>query len=268
MVNYQTAVQNVNTIKFGSAKIEIGATLGTLVNIGVATSIQFEEKFTPIILKPDNAPELQVGVREHYATVKFEMWEIDLTNLNLIRGGIDTLGSSAGTPVAITDEAHTLSDTNFVRLNHKNGAGTEVASITVTDATGNAAVRNTDYVMAVDSAGYTCIARVAASTVISDNEGVLVDYTYTPNASETLTTGGKNTISPRIVRLTNTNAAGKLFRITVYAAKNQGGITLKLPSDDSEDVAQPEIELKGVLDTSRTAGDQLFEIYDEQGPAT
>ncbi len=264
MVNYQSAVQNINAIKFGSAKIEVGETVGTLVNLGVATGIEFEETFTPIILRPDNAPEIQVGVREHYATVRFELWEIVLSNLNLIRGGIDTYSTTAATPVSVTDEAHTLNGTDFVRLDYKSGDGSEVTSITVTDASSNAAVRNTDYVIAVDPDGWTCIARIAASSVITDGEGVLVDYTYTPLASNTLTSGGKNTINPRVVRLTNTNAAGKVFRVTVYAAKNQNGITLTLPADDSEDVVQPQIELRGVVDTSRTAGDQLFEIYNEQ----
>jgi hypothetical protein len=264
MVNYQSAVQNINAIKFGSAKIEVGETVGTLVNLGVATGIEFEETFTPIILRPDNAPEIQVGVREHYATVRFELWEIVLSNLNLIRGGIDTYSTTAASPVSVTDEAHTLNGTDFVRLDYKSGDGSEVTSITVTDASSNAAVRNTDYVIAVDPDGWTCIARIAASSVITDGEGVLVDYTYTPLASNTLTSGGKNTINPRVVRLTNTNAAGKVFRVTVYAAKNQNGITLTLPADDSEDVVQPQIELRGVVDTSRTAGDQLFEIYNEQ----
>ncbi len=264
MVNYQSTVQNVNAIKFGSAAIEVGETVGTLINIGAATGIEFEETFTPIILKPDNAPEVQVGVREHYATVRFDLWEIDLSNLYMMRGGIDTYDTTAASPVSVTDEAHTLDGTEFVRLNYKNGDGSEVTSITVTDASTNAAVRNTDYVLAVDPSGYTCIARVAASSVIADGEGVLVDYTYTPLASNTLSSGGKNTISPRVVRLTNTNALGKIFRITIYAAKNQNGINLTLPADDSEDVVKPPIELKGIVDPTRTAGDQLFEIYNEQ----
>ncbi len=264
MVNYQTGVQKINAIKFGSAKVEVGATIGALVNLGVATDIEFEEEFTPIILKPDNAPEIQVGVKEHYASVRFNMWEFDLSNVNLIRGGIDTYTPIAGTPVSVTDEAHTLNGTTLERLDYKNGSGAVVSSIVVTDASANPAVLNTDYIIAVDAAGYTCIARISTSSVISDGEGVLVDYSYTPSASETLTSGGLNTINPRVVRLTNTNAAGKVFRVTVYAAKNQNGITLTLPADDSDDVVEPEIELKGTVDTTRTAGDQLFEIYNEQ----
>jgi hypothetical protein len=265
MTTYQTSAQHSETIRFGSAKIEVGETEESLVNLGLATGVKFTEEYTPVALKPDNAPEIVVGVKDHSATVEFEMWEVNLTNLNLIRGGIDTLDSVEGSPTSVSAETHTLTDTNFVRLAHKNGDGSEVASIVVTDAADTAAVRNTDYVVAVDEEGYTCIARVADSTVIEDGEGIKVSYSYTPYAATTLSTGGKNTVSARVVRLTNTNAAGKKFEITVYAAKNQGGIELALPADDGDEPLKPTITLKGICDTTRAAGDQLFKIVDEQG---
>ena len=265
MVNYQTNVQKPSTIRFGSAKIEVGEDVDSLTNLGVATGIEFTEEFEAVVFKPDNAPEIQGPVKDHTATAKFELWEVDLENLALIRGGMDLIDTVSGDPVSVVNEAHTLTGTGLVRLDHKMGDGSEVGSIVVTDASSNAAVRNTDYVIAVDSSGFTCIGRVAASTVITSGEGVLVDYSYTPNASVKLSSGGLNTINPRVVRLTNTNAAGKEFRITVYAAKNQGGIELALPADDGDEPLKPNIELKGIIDPTRTAGDQLFEIYDEQG---
>lgn len=265
MVTYQTAAQNSASIRFGSAKVEVGATVGSLVNLGLATGIEFTEESEQIVLKPDNAPEIVVGVKNHTATVKFEMWELDLANLNLIRGGIDTYAATDTTPVAVTAEAHTLTGVAGVRLNYKNGDNSIVTISAATDTAGTTAVANTDYVAYVDSAGYTCVARVAASTVITSGDGIKVTYTYTPLSAKTLSTGGLNTIAARVVRLTNTNGAGKVFRITVYAAKNSGGINLQLPADDADDPLKPTIELRGVVDTTRTAGDQLFEIYDEQG---
>jgi hypothetical protein len=125
-------------------------------------------------------------------------------------------------------------------------------------------VRNTDYIVGVDPAGNTLIGRVSASTVITTGEQVKVSYKYTPNTAIKLSTGGLNTVTPRVVRLTNTNSAGKKFQITVFAAKNQGGIELKLPSDDSEEPLKPTIELKGAVDPTRSTGEQLFEILDEQ----
>lgn len=265
MTTYQTSTQHSETIRFGSAKIEVGETEESLVNLGLATGVKFTEEYTPVVLKPDNAPEIVVGVKDHSATVEFEMWEVNLKNLNLIRGGIDTLGSVEGLETSVSEETHTLTGTNFVRLAHKNGDGSEVDSIVVTDSLGNAATRNTAYVVAVDEEGYTCIARVADSDVIKDGDEIKVSYSYTPYDATTLSTGGKNTVAARVVRLTNKNSAGKKFEITVYAAKNQGGIELALPADDGDEPLKPTITLKGICDTTRAAGDQLFKIVDEQG---
>jgi hypothetical protein len=262
---YQTAAQHSSTIRFGSAKIEVGPDTGTLTNLGIAANIEFLEEFKPIELLPDNAPPVTVGYVNHFATVKFEMWEVNLSNLSLIRGGMDTLTTVAGSATPVTDELHIATGVNNFRLNNRNGDKSIVTSIVVKDSSNATAAINTDYNVSVDSDGFTCIARVSASTVITTGEQVKVSYSYTPNASTKLTSGGKNTVTTNVVRLTNTNSAGKVFRLTVYSAKNQNGIDLKLPSDDDNKSANPQITLKGIFDTTRTAGDQLFEIYDEQG---
>jgi len=262
---YQTSAQNSNTIRFGSAKIEVGSSIGSLINLGLAEGIEFKEAFKPRIVKPDNGPEIQRGVTEHTATVKFDLWEANLTNLNLIRGGMDTLSSVAATPVTITDELHTLTGVNSERLNFKNGSTGIVSTVSVKDSSNGSAVLNVDYVLSVDPDGYTCITRISDSTVITSGEIAKVTYTYTPYASVSLSTGGLDTLNPRIVRLTNKDANNKIFQLTVYAAKNASGIELKLPSDDDDKVLVVPIELEGTIDITRTAGDQLFKIYDEQG---
>jgi hypothetical protein len=261
---FQTSIQNATALKFGSAKVEAGADVGSLIDIGVSDGLEFSESFTPLVIKPGNAQEIRVGNIQHFATVKFELWEFKLSNVMMLRGGMDTAGSVAGSSTPVVDELHVLTGVTAVRLNHKNGDNSVVTSISVKDSADGAAVQNTDYVISVDSAGWPCIARVAASTVITTGEQVKVSYTYVPYAAAKMTTGGLITVSPKVVRLTNTNAAGKVFRITIYSATNQKGIELKFPADESADNMKPVFELKGVTDVTRTAGDQLFEIYDEQ----
>jgi len=265
MTTYQTTVQDSNQIRFGSAKVEVGATVGSLVNLGAAQGVKFEEKFDVVYLAPDNAPKSQIAVRNHEASVTFSIMEVNLANLNTLRGGMDTYAAVAGDSTAVTGETHTLTGTTGVRLDHKNGAGTVVTGVTVTDASDNAAVQNTDYVLYVDSEGWTCIARVSASAVISTGEGIKINYTYTPSASRSLSSGGLNTITPKVVRLTNTDSAGKKFEITVYSATTEGGIKLEFPADDGDEPMMPEITLIGVCDPTLTAGAQLFTIVDEQG---
>lgn len=265
MTNYQTTVQDEDTIRFGSAKIEIGTSSADLQDFGLVTGVQFTEEYTPIELKPDNAVKMLKGIKDHVCKLSFEMWELNLTKLALLRGGIDSTGSTAASPVSVTNEAHTLDDTDIAWLSYANGDGSEVGSIVVTDADSNAAVRNTDYVIVVGPDGRTGIARVAGSTVITDGDGALVSYSYTPLANKTMSTGGLNTIADRYVRVTNVNASGQKFQIDIYKAKVTGGLDFSYPADDGDDPLKPKIEMEGVYDTTRTAGDQLFKITDEQG---
>ena len=265
MPTYQTEAQNLAAVRFGSAKIEIGTSSEYLKDLGMVTSVQFTEAFTPVKLKPDNAVEYYKAIKEHTCKLSFEMWELDLTNVALLRGGLDTLDTNDASTISIEDEAHVLNGTDIVWLNHANGDGTEVESIVVTDAAGNAAARNTDYVIVVGSNGRTGIARVADSDVILDDKGVLVDYAYTPLANKTMSTGGLNTIDDLYIRVTNINSARKKFQIDIYKAKITGGLDFSYPADDGDDPLKPKIEVEGTYDTTRAEGDQLFMITDEQG---
>lgn len=264
MVN-QTTVQNEGAIRFGSGKLEVGTSIATLVNIGAIDNAEFSEDYDMVEVKADNVGRIKVGVKDQTATIECDMLESDLSKLNTIRGGLDTYTPVAASPVAITNEEHVLTGTTAARLTYKEGDDTEVASIVVTDASDNAAVRNTDYVIAVDSAGYTTIARVSGSTVITDGDTAKVDYSYTPNTSVKLTSGGKYTISDRVVRITNTNDSSEDFRITLYKATIEKGLAFKYPADNSQEVMKVHLTMTGIPDTTRTAGDQLYEIIDEQG---
>ncbi|MDD4521684.1 MAG: hypothetical protein PHW84_01865 [Methanosarcina sp.] len=264
-MTYQTTPQNLASVRLGSAKIEVGTSSADLQDLGLVTKLEFKEKFKQVELKPDNSVSIIKGVMEHVCDISFEMWELDLTKLALLRGGMDSIGSQSSSPVSITDEPHKLLGTNIAWLDHSNGSGTEVSSIVVTDASSNAAVRNTDYVIVVGTDGRTGIARVSGSSVISDGEGVLVDYTYTPYANKTMGSGGLNTLDGRYIRLTNINSAGKKFQIDVYKARVTGGLDMSYPADDDDKALTSKIEMEGIYDTTRTVGDMLYKITDEQG---
>lgn len=259
----QTTVQQASKIGFGSAKFEVGATVGTLVDYGAMKNISFKESWTEVRVMSENAGEIKTGIRDHKAIIEGDMLETYLTNLNAFRGGIDTLTPIAAAPVAVVNELQTLTNTTVVDLNYSNASGAEVTAITVTTAAGGATVRNTDYVISVDANGKSGIARIAGG-LFGSGDVAKISYTYTPNTSATLTSGGKYVIAAKVVRLTNTDEAGKKFRITVYAAKNKEGIEIKFPSDESLEPQSMKISMEGNLDYTRTAGDQLFEIFDER----
>lgn len=339
----QTTVQVENAIRFGSAKFEMGADTGSLVDVGALRNAVWEYRFDKTTVKSDNAGTIREAVRNEECGITADLMEVNLERLASFYSGVLTHATVAAAPVAVTDEEVTLTGTTEGILAYRNGAGTEVASIVVTDGTGTTTyVRDCDYVVNVNANGYTTIARAyptviegssvliacaspantytlsagswdvqpavgdhiyvagftetannglktvtaVTSTVITVSESltteaegdtititrggivsgdtVEVDYSYTPLASRTLKGGGLTTFTARVCRFTNTDDDGKIFQITVYSATPDSGITLNFPSDDAEDPMMCPISMTGVPDTSLTAGEQLFEIYDEQ----
>jgi len=55
--------------------------------------------------------------------------------------------------------------------------------------------------------------------------------------------------------------------VTVYYASVEEGITFEFPSDEADDVMIAPVNMVGKVDVSRTVGDQLYEIVDEQSTA-
>jgi hypothetical protein len=158
-------------------KIEAGATVGALVDIGLAQNIEFNEEYENIYLVPDNGPRVLKGRKNHRAGIKFDMFEFYIDNVYNLRGGsgADTKGTVAGSSTPVVDERHVLTGTTGCRFDHKNGDNTICTSISVKNAAGSSAVLNTDYVLYLDPAGYTCIARVSGSTTIPTGDNTKAD---------------------------------------------------------------------------------------------
>lgn len=190
MARNMTTVQNANSIRFGSAKFEVGEDIENLKDLGAMRGIVFEESWDEVRVNSDNAGVIRVGINNHMAAIEGELMELNLETLAEIRGGIDKLETIAADP-----EENQL-----------------------------AAIR--------------------------------------------LLSGGFSTFQPRVARITNYDDAGRKFRITVFKATPESGLNITFPEADSEDPAMTTIRMSGSLDVSRAAGEQLFEIYDEQGVAS
>lgn len=189
MARNMTTVQKRSTIRFGSAKFEVGETEDKMIDLGAMRGIAFEESWDELLVMSDNAGQILAGISNHTATISGDLMEINLSNLNVIRGGISKLET-------VDEDAE---------------AGTK------------AAVK--------------------------------------------LLSGGISTFEPRVVRITNYNDKNEKFSITIYKANAASGLNITFPEADSEDPAMTPIEMVGSLDTDRDPGEQLFEIYDEQGVA-
>ena len=265
----QTSVQNVSAIRLGSVKFEVGASIGALSDLGGLRNAKVSEAFTLFSVKSDNAGELSAGISEQKMTISADWLEPDLAKLYAMRGGIDLYTPAGATPIPITSEVVVMStiEPKGVRLAHKNSDGTLVTITTIKHITDTPTfAEGTDYIVSIDNEGYTCLARPPSGSTITDGQSVHANYTYTPGASKTLTSGGKKTVGYCVARLTNTNSVGKTLILTLYKCRITKGLDSTFLADDGTEPNSTAIEIEAVVDTTRTIGDQLFSYVDEQAP--
>jgi hypothetical protein len=188
----------------------------------------------------------------------------------MLRGGIDQYQTVAAAKVSGVVQTVASGDwayNKFIKIGNQNGDGSAITVNSVAAGTDGALVANTDYYVGQNDEGQYGIYIIDSAKVTTVNQSLTINYDYTPAASKTLTTGGLTEINPNVVRLTNTNAEGKKFEVTIFKASNTTGINLKLPSDDADDVWATPVTLEGVCDAARLAGAQLLKIVDEQSVA-
>jgi hypothetical protein len=79
----------------------------------------------------------------------------------------------------------------------------------------------------------------------------------------TFDSGGNVTITPQALYLTHTGASSsQTVTTTIYYASVTEGLTIPFPSDDKTDVAEIPFKIKGVCQSTKTAGAQLMNIVD------
>ena len=261
----QTTVQHPETIRFGSGRLEIGKSIDSLVDIGALTGVHFTHELgDKVTITSDNAGVILERAGTQTAKVEANLMEINLDTLAVYMGGVSKLETVAGSQQTVTNEEHTLKGTTFIRLNHRMGDGNAVTIDSVKKKGGSYAVEDTDYVVALDSDGYTCIARKCGSSVMTDGAIVQVSYKSTPASYKRLSFGGLQQLDATVARITNYDSLGREFSITVYKATADSGIEIEFQADDADETDVVPITLVGTEDTSRAVGDQLFVIEDHQ----
>lgn len=261
----QTTVQHPETIRFGSGRLEIGKSLDSMVDVGALTGVHFTHELgDKVTITSDNTGVILERAGTQTAKVEANLMEINLDTLAVYMGGVSKLETIAGSQQTVTNEEHTLKGTTFIRLDHRMGNGNAVTIDSVKKKGGSSAVEGTDYVVAIDSDGYTCIARKSGSSVIADGSVVQVSYKYTPAAYKRLSFGGLQQLDAAVARITNYDSLGREFSITVYKATADSGIEIEFQADDADETDVVPITLVGTEDTSRAVGDQLFVIEDHQ----
>lgn len=281
----QNTVQNSKELMFGSATLYIstGAPGSTETgssatnNLGAMNSIAFKETIEYINSSADNA-NLGEYVKKQTCTVTGELLEFSLAKMNMLRGAIDTYTQVAGTESTATDEVVVFSAGagKMQRLAHKH-APLGVPTLCVPTTVDNQAApggttytleagADNDYTMYLDDEGYTCIIREETGAIGATGT-VYVTYTYTPEASRVLSSGGKTAIAPRTIKLVNKNASNETVTIVVYKASFKDGLDMSYQPDEADRPNGFKVTFEGICDSTRTVGDQLYKIEDTRALA-
>jgi len=157
----QTTVQERTAIKWGSCKMEVGATVGALVDVGAIRDVMWEESFDKVTVMSDNAGPIELGIRNHECAISGNWMEINWDNLEKVYSGVHTVVAADTTPIAVTDESHTLDDFDSEALDYKNGDNSEVATLSVDNLAASTLTykRDCDYSVVTLPDGKTAIVR-------------------------------------------------------------------------------------------------------------
>ena len=251
----QTSIQKSPAIRKGSVRVQVGDSFAALVDIGALRNPVITSLVENQSIEFDNVDPLRKFVKGLRMQVKFDLAEINLTNMAALDAGILNLTTVAASPVTVTAEAKGTGWTvaSPIKLSNKNGANTIVSSIVVKSGVTTLTL-NTDYKTYVGDGsngelGYTYIVPLVS------NAGVITaDYSYTPNASKKVTFNDSGTKTLKVMRLTNTDENGKVFKIDIQAGTNFAPISVDFAADTAEDVAVLPIDFQGTM----------VEIVDEQ----
>jgi len=267
---------NTKVFVFGSGKFEVGPNVGALDDLGSLREAVFTETWDNVEIETDNAGIPIQKIKNQRATLKAGLLELELDKFFAVRGGIDKSDPVAG--VIVDDYMQIVATGNwaynvFIECVHQNSD----LSILQIDATGAATVTGSvdglltdqlDYDMVKDAGsgkwGVIVKDSVAVTTLVQE---LTISYDYTPAAARVFSSGGLYTITPQVARLTHTDEAGKILRLTIFKASIGGGFEFAFPPDNSDNVVVVPFEMVGVLDTTLVKGYQLYEIHDTRAYA-
>ena len=269
----QTTVQHSGAIHMpDGCKVEIGASVGALVDVGaIDGDVSVKLAITKFKKESANAGVIKDMVTKMLAEISFTMLEVYLDNIATLSGGLASVVNTAGTLVSGASQVVASGGwayKKFIKIEHQNGDGGAITVNSVTGSVDGLLVEDTDYYVGQNSQGQYGVYVLDSVTVTTTSQSLTIDYDYTPNANKTLKCGTSSVeLTPKIVRFTHTDENSKKFELTIWSATMSDGFSIVFPAGTSEDMMNVPIVLEGECDTDRTDGEQLFTLIDEQGAA-
>ena len=249
----QTTIQKQDSIRFGSGKLEMGASFAALTNLGAIRNLVFNSLKEDVQIDFDNTNPLKKFVKGIDVSVTVDIAEIDMTTFSLTDAGWAVVSSTAGVLVA----GATYVIANPFVANYKydvlnqNGDGTILTINSVTGSTDGPLVADDDYHLVQDpSTGHYVIVMnsVAGGTTLTTlAQTITVDYDYTPAASKDVTFNDFGTKTLKVARITNTNSDSETFVMDIENVTNTEPWVLPFLADDADDVAVMSLTLTGTI---------------------
>ena len=284
-----TTVQKEESVRVGSAAFLVSSDSGAnFSNFGVMTGIASSEEIAFLDQRPDNGttPTVLDGIASQTATVTGNLMEIDPSNRNLLRGGIDTFATTSTTPISGGSVVVASGAWEYDVPVSLDIPVLTVAALTVTSVTGlvDSTLAVGDYQIVMNG-GNVSIVLFDTATITTEAQSITLVVSYTPYGERTLSTGGKSAISRRWIRMINGTQANatatdkaenaaltvgdscvRAWIIDFYYGKVNVGDAITFPSkDDTAPAVLIPLSMIFEEDASRAAGDQLkketFRVY-------
>jgi len=250
----------------GSVKVEVAAYgSDTFYDLGLGNGAGFTEEITATETFPDNGDSLGFVIENQKITVDFKVLEPDLSVLQIARGSIDTLTTTAAS--AVSGHLQSVASgawayNTFIEMDGQNGNGnapTMDVTIPVVGSVDGTLVNATDYDLVKVNGKWGIIVK-DSSTVTTAAQVLTLKYTYTPAASYSLSTGGADVPGWLKLRLTNVTS-GKSMVMNIYKCQNTAGFQVAFQPDNQKSKANEWVlKFTGVNDTTRTVGDRLYKL--------
>lgn len=250
-------------------EVSIGDEVASLVSVGVLDGdSKIDVTYDLVEYLGSQGEEVISYTKNHIANMNFNMIQHDLQKIEEIMGGLATVTTVNGDPVTGAEQvisAGWTAEKEYV-LEGQNGDASKPTINSVSGSSSGAGSVDDDYFLVKGADGrWRIVLRTDGTATFGTGESITINYDYTPAESKALKFGSSSAeITPKIVQFLLTQA-GKIFRVRVWAAKNENGLSLSFPAAQNDTPSNIPVQMKGRIDKDRAEGEQLLEIYDEIG---
>jgi len=235
----------------------------------LAAGAQVTHNFEVEQLESGNAGILKTKITNQTLQISpTALWTLDPEGIAKISGGLISCTSVAGTIVNNATQTVDSGDweyNKFIKIANQNF---DLGVITVDSVTGSvngALVANTDFYIGQNESGEYGVFILDSATVTTLVQDMVIQYDYTPSTGKIATSGdGTVSLTKYIARLrhyTDETLTTYDTELKVYGVGVDSGMSLNFKAASEQGVHEFNFSLTGNIDTSKTAGAQLFKLF-------